>query len=142
MVDNRWFSGSGSPISGLALESRAAITDKVSTMEVDHTTASRPGSAGLPMPGFDMRIIDEAGNEVPHGTMGNIAMAMPLAPTAFTSLFNDEDRFYRGYLKQFNGQWMDTCDAGLIDEDGYVHVMSRSDDIINVAAHRFSSGRS
>ncbi|KAJ6172394.1 hypothetical protein N7470_001461 [Penicillium chermesinum] len=103
--------------------------------------AIRPGSAGLPMPGFDVRIVDDEGVEVPRGTMGNIVMAAPLAPTAFTTLFEDEERFYRGYLKRFNGRWLDTGDAGLIDEDGYVHIMSRSDDVINVAAHRFSTGQ-
>ncbi|CAG7955561.1 unnamed protein product [Penicillium salamii] len=72
--------------------------------------------------------------------MGNIVMAPPLAPSAFTTLFQDEERFYRGYLMRFSGRWIDTGDAGMIDEDGYVHIMSRSDDIINVAAHRFSTG--
>ena len=94
------------------------------------------------MPGFDVRIVDDDGNEVPTGTMGNIVMAIPLAPTAFTMLFNDDERFYKGYLKRFNGRWVDTGDAGMIDEDGYVHIMARSDDIINVAAHRFSTGKS
>jgi propionyl-CoA synthetase len=65
---------------------------------------------------------------------------MPLAPTAFTTLFNDPERFYRGYLKRFDGRWLDTGDAGMVDQDGYLHIMSRSDDIINVAAHRFSTG--
>ena len=72
--------------------------------------------------------------------MGNIVLAVPLAPTGFTTLFNDEERFYKGYMKRFDGDWIDTGDSGMVDEDGYVHVMSRSDDIINVAAHRFSTG--
>lgn len=92
------------------------------------------------MPGFDVRIVDDEGNEVKRGSMGNIVMAIPLAPTAFTTLWEDEERFYRGYLKRFDGKWLDTGDAGMIDEDGYVSIMSRSDDIINVAAHRFSTG--
>lgn len=93
------------------------------------------------MPGFDVRIVDDDGKEVPRGTMGNIVMGTPLAPTAFTTLWEDEERFYRGYLKRFNGKWIDTGDAGIVDDDGYVHVMSRADDIINVAAHRFSTGK-
>lgn len=93
------------------------------------------------MPGFDVRAVDDEGNEVKRGTMGNIVLAMPLAPTGFTTLFNDDERFYKGYLKRFNGRWIDTGDAGMIDESGYVHIMSRSDDIINVAAHRFSTGK-
>lgn len=138
VVDNWWSSESGSPISGLALDGNAAL-DRAREGEVGPLDV-RPGSAGLPMPGFDVRIVDDDGNEVSRSTMGNIVMAPPLAPTAFTSLFQDDERFYRGYLKRFNGRWVDTGDAGMIDEDGYVHIMSRSDDIINVAAHRFSTG--
>ena len=138
VVDNWWSSESGSPITGLALNS-AALPGSSSDGNT-RPLAIRPGSAGLPMPGFDVRIVNDEGNEVPRGTMGNIVMGIPLAPTAFTNLFQDDERFYSGYLKRFNGRWVDTGDAGLIDEDGYVHIMSRSDDIINVAAHRFSTG--
>lgn len=138
VIDNWWSSESGSPISGLTLNGSLALPASPQTEE--RPLAIRPGSAGLPMPGFDVRIVDDEGNEVPRGSMGNIVMAPPLAPTAFTSLFNDEERFYKGYLKRFDGKWVDTGDAGLIDEEGYVHIMSRSDDIINVAAHRFSTG--
>jgi propionyl-CoA synthetase len=67
-------------------------------------------------------------------------MGIPLAPSAFTTLWEDEERFYKGYLKRFNGRWIDTGDAGMIDEDGYISIMSRADDVINVAAHRFSTG--
>ncbi|KAB8200459.1 Propionyl-CoA synthetase PrpE [Aspergillus parasiticus SU-1] len=138
VVDNWWSSESGSPISGLALRSTAGMTfgDDKEVMPL----AIRPGSAGLPMPGFDVRIVDDEGREVPRGTMGNIVLNMPLAPTAFTRLFNDDERFYKGYLKRFSGRWVDTGDAGMIDQDGYIHVMARTDDIINVAAHRFSTG--
>ncbi|KAH8695944.1 putative acyl-CoA synthetase [Talaromyces proteolyticus] len=140
VIDNWWSSESGSPISGLSLLSELGyLTDPSSSTAVTPLPI-RPGSAGKPMPGFDVRIVDDDGNEVPRGTMGNVVMAIPLAPTAFTTLFNDEERFYKGYLKRFNGRWVDTGDAGLIDQDGYVHIMSRSDDIINVAAHRFSTG--
>ncbi|KAF9886151.1 hypothetical protein FE257_011976 [Aspergillus nanangensis] len=139
VVDNWWSSESGSPISGLALRSAVAQPDASRRSPVQPMSV-RPGSAGLPMPGFDVRAVDDEGNEIPRGTMGNIVMAMPLAPTAFTRLFNDDERFYRSYLKRFSGRWLDTGDAGMIDADGYVHIMSRSDDIINVAAHRFSTG--
>jgi propionyl-CoA synthetase len=73
-------------------------------------------------------------------TKAKIGLALPFGPSGLTTLFNDDSRFYKGYLKRFDGKWMDTGDAGMMDEDGYVHVMSRSDDIINVAAHRFSTG--
>ena len=142
VVDNWWSSESGSPITGLALHSTAGHLPQ--SQSQSQTKAKplgiRPGSAGLPMPGFDVRIVTDSGTEVPRGTMGNIVMGLPLAPTALTRLFNDDERFYKSYLKRFNGQWVDTGDAGMIDDDGYVHIMARSDDIINVAAHRFSTG--
>ncbi|KAL1979556.1 hypothetical protein VTN96DRAFT_5569 [Rasamsonia emersonii] len=140
VVDNWWSSESGSPISGLALQSTLGQLNADPNRGPHPALPIKPGSAGKPMPGFDVRVVDDEGNEVPKGTMGNIVMAIPLAPTAFTTLFNDEERFYKGYLKRFNGRWVDTGDAGLIDEQGYIHIMSRSDDIINVAAHRFSTG--
>lgn len=65
----------------------------------------KPGSAGKSTPGFDVRIVDDEGTEVPTGSMGNIVLAMPLAPTAFTTLWKDEERFYKGYLKRFAGRW-------------------------------------
>lgn len=135
VIDNWWSSESGSPISGLALAA-AAGKDFTST-ETHEALPIKPGSAGKPMPGFDVRIVDDSGKEVDKGKMGNIVLAIPLGPTGFTTLFNDEERFYKGYMKRFDGRWIDTGDAGMIDEDGYIHVMSRSDDIINVAAHRF-----
>jgi propionyl-CoA synthetase len=140
VIDNWWSSESGSPITGVALDSSAASVG--STVDAASPLPTKPGSAGVPMPGFDVRIVNDDGDEVPRGTMGNIVLALPLAPSAFTTLFQDEERFYRGYLLRFNGRWLDTGDAGMIDGDGYVHVMSRSDDIINVAAHRFSTGMS
>lgn len=139
VIDNWWSSESGSPISGIAL---AAQTGQRRMSKEQHAILPiKPGSAGKPMPGFDVRIVDDKGEEVKKGTMGNIVLAMPLAPTGFRTLWQDEERFYKGYLKRFEGRWIDTGDAGMIDSDGYVHVMSRSDDIINVAAHRFSTGR-
>jgi len=139
VIDNWWSSESGSPISGIALG--AAAGNDHSSTEEHEPLPIKPGSAGKPMTGFDVRIVDDGGKEVKAGGMGNIVLAMPLAPTGMTTLFNDEERFYKGYLKRFDGKWIDTGDAGMIDSDGYVHVMSRSDDIINVAAHRFSTGK-
>ncbi|KAJ5668860.1 hypothetical protein N7462_009930 [Penicillium macrosclerotiorum] len=139
VIDNWWSSESGSPITALALHSSAAAHEK-SPSSTDTPLPARPGSAGQPMPGFDVRAVNDEGVEVPRGTMGNIVLAAPLAPTAFTTLFADEERFYRGYMKRFGGRWVDTGDAGMIDAEGYVHIMARSDDIINVAAHRFSTG--
>lgn len=142
VIDNWWSSESGSPITGLALRSELGYTPTTKQEQHQPPFSIRPGSAGKPMPGFDVRVVDDNGQEVKRGTMGNIVLAIPLAPTAFRTLFNDEVRFYKSYLLRFNGRWIDTGDAGMIDQDGYVHVMSRSDDIINVAAHRFSTGSS
>ncbi|KAL8852615.1 MAG: hypothetical protein Q9221_002495 [Calogaya cf. arnoldii] len=138
VIDNWWSSESGSPISGIALG--VAAGKDFTSNETHDSLPIKPGSAGKAMPGFDVRIVDDNGNEVGKGSMGNIVLGIPLAPSGFTTLFKDEERFYKGYLKRFGGRWIDTGDAGMIDEEGYISVMSRSDDIINVAAHRFSTG--
>lgn len=144
VIDNWWSSESGSPITGIALDASSAGTKQRSTSgDCSNNTSLRikPGSAGKPMPGFDVRIVHDNGEEVSRrGQMGNIVLGIPLGPTGFTTLFDDDERFYNGYMKRFSGRWIDTGDAGMIDEDGFVHIMSRSDDIINVAAHRLSTG--
>jgi propionyl-CoA synthetase len=138
VIDNWWSSESGSPMTGIAL--RPAVGFSQQDGKAHKALAIKPGSAGKAMPGFDVRIVDDEGKEVEVGAMGNIVLGMPFAPTGFTTLFEDDGRFYKGYLRRFDGKWLDTGDAGMVDEGGYVHVMSRSDDIINVAAHRFSTG--
>ncbi|KAM0718239.1 hypothetical protein Q7P37_006571 [Cladosporium fusiforme] len=138
VIDNWWSSESGSPMTGLPLLPSSGFN--YNDTNGTETLLIKPGSAGKPMPGFDIRIVDDDGNPVSQGTMGNIVLGTPLAPTGLTTLWNDPERFYKSYLKRFDGRWLDTGDAGIIDEDGYVHVMSRSDDIINVAAHRLSTG--
>ncbi|KAI9805242.1 MAG: hypothetical protein M1833_005695 [Piccolia ochrophora] len=137
VIDNWWSTESGSPITGIAFHPSVGTP---SAVESAKPLPVKPGSAGKPMPGFDVRIVDDDGNEVQHGEMGNIVLATPLAPTGFTTLWHDEDRFYSSYLERFAGKWLDTGDAGFRDEEGYISIMSRSDDIINVAAHRFSTG--
>ncbi|KAL6702960.1 hypothetical protein ACN47E_010315 [Coniothyrium glycines] len=120
VIDNWWSSESGSPISGIALSSSAGLNFALD--ERPRPLPIKPGCA------------------VERGTMGNIVMAIPLAPSAFTTLWGDEERFYKGYLKRFDGKYIDTGDAGMIDENGYISIMARVDDVINVAAHRFSTG--
>ncbi|KAH0495141.1 hypothetical protein TgHK011_008708 [Trichoderma gracile] len=138
VVDNWWSTEAGSPMTGRALVPHAAHDRK--TKARHDPPHLKPGSAGKAMPGFDIRIVDDEGREVERGTMGNIVLAMPLAPTGFRTLWDDEERFYKGYLKRFEGKWLDTGDSGWIDGEGYIHVMSRNDDVLNVSAHRLSSG--
>ena len=139
VVDHWWSTEAGSPMTGRALVPHTGH-DRKSDVRDHAPPVLKPGSAGKAMPGFDVRVVDDEGKEVPRGTMGNIVLGMPLAPTAFTTLWDDPERFYHSYLKRFDGKWMDTGDAGMIDEEGYLFVMSRNDDVLNVSAHRLSSG--
>ncbi|WP_137181244.1 AMP-binding protein [Roseomonas sp. AR75] len=100
---------------------------------------SRFGSGGKPAPGYDLRVLDEGGQEVPRGQIGTLAVKLPLPPSNLPTLWNADDRFRSAYLETFPGYY-NTSDAGMVDEDGYVWVMSRTDDIINVAGHRLSTG--
>ena len=99
----------------------------------------KPGSPTLPMPGYDVHILDESGKEVPAGKMGSIAIKLPLPPGALPTLWHADDRFRDGYLSEFKGYYS-TSDAGFRDDDGYLYIMGRTDDIINVAGHRLSTG--
>ncbi len=99
----------------------------------------RLGSPGKPMPGYDIRVLDDGGIEVAPGTLGNIVCKLPLPPGSFPTLWQAPERFLSSYLAEYPGYYA-TSDAGIIDEDGYVFIMSRTDDIINVAGHRLSTG--
>ncbi len=101
--------------------------------------STRFGSGGKPAPGYDLRVLDEAGQEVPRGQIGTLAVKLPLPPSNLPTLWNADARFHSAYLETFPGHY-NTADAGMVDEDGYVWVMSRTDDIINVAGHRLSTG--
>ncbi|MGB2166943.1 MAG: propionyl-CoA synthetase [Candidatus Puniceispirillales bacterium] len=98
-----------------------------------------PGSSGRPMPGYDVQVLDDEGQPVEHGTLGNIVVKLPLPPSCLTTLWGADDRFHEAYLHTFPGYYM-TSDAGMIDADGNVFIMARTDDIINVAGHRLSTG--
>jgi propionyl-CoA synthetase len=100
---------------------------------------SRFGSGGKPAPGYDLRVLDEGGQEVPRGQIGTLAVKLPLPPSNLPTLWHADARFRSAYLETFPGYY-NTSDAGMIDADGYVWVMSRTDDIINVAGHRLSTG--
>ncbi|KAH6697610.1 AMP-binding enzyme [Plectosphaerella plurivora] len=137
VIDNWWSTESGSPMTGRALAPETALAG--SNHRRPPPPGIKPGSAGKAMPGFDVRVVDDDGKELPRGTMGNIVLGLPLAPSAFRTLWDDDNRFWKGYLKRFRGKWVDTGDAGYIDEEGYVSIMSRNDDVLNVSAHRLSS---
>ncbi|MGB2200254.1 MAG: propionate-CoA ligase PrpE [Pseudooceanicola atlanticus] len=97
------------------------------------------GSPSVAMPGYDVQILDEAGNQMKPGELGAIAIKLPLPPGTLPGLWNAEERFKKSYLNTFPGYY-ETGDAGMIDEDGYLYIMARTDDVINVAGHRLSTG--
>ncbi|UXN65113.1 propionyl-CoA synthetase [Phyllobacterium sp. A18/5-2] len=97
------------------------------------------GSPTVPMPGYDVRVLDDAGHPVKRGELGNIVVKLPLPPACLPTLWNADQRFRDAYVTEFPGYYK-TADAGIIDEDGYIYIMSRTDDIINVAGHRLSTG--
>ena len=99
----------------------------------------KPGSPTRPVPGWDIRSLDGDGREVKRGDTGAIVARLPLPPGSLPTLWNADERYISSYLKTFPGFYQ-TGDAGFIDEDGYVHVMARTDDVINVAGHRLSTG--
>ena len=97
------------------------------------------GSPALPMPGFDVQVLDDAGHPVSSGTLGAIALRLPLPPGTLPTIWNAEARFEKSYLAHFPGYY-ETGDAGYVDADGYLYIMARTDDVINVAGHRLSTG--
>ncbi|MEM6849889.1 MAG: AMP-binding protein, partial [Pseudomonadota bacterium] len=125
VVDNWWQTETGWPI--------AANPMGLETLPI------KPGSPAVPMPGYEITVLDDDGVPVGAGTMGNIAIKLPLPPSCLPTLWNNEARFREAYLERFPGYY-NTSDAGLLDDDGYVFVMARTDDVINVAGHRLSTG--
>ncbi len=97
------------------------------------------GSPTVAMPGYDIRILDDAGHPVPAGTLGAITLKLPLPPGTLPTLWQADERYRKSYLDTFPGYY-ETGDAGMLDEDGYVYIMARTDDVINVAGHRLSTG--
>ena len=98
------------------------------------------GSSGKCVPGFDVVVLDEAGKEMAAGEMGALAVRLPLPPGTLPSLYKNDQGFIDKYLSEYPG-FYNAGDAGFIDDEGYVHIMSRTDDVINVAGHRLSTGR-
>eukprot|EP00475_Leptophrys_vorax_P025155 TRINITY_DN35168_c0_g1_i1.p1 TRINITY_DN35168_c0_g1~~TRINITY_DN35168_c0_g1_i1.p1 ORF type:complete len:710 (+),score=149.56 TRINITY_DN35168_c0_g1_i1:38-2167(+) len=139
VIDHWWQTETGWPITshcvGITAQPR-----KTPTMNMDSSVKVKYGSAGLAVPGFDVRVVNpESGEDLEHSTIGEIAIKLPLPPGSLMTLWNDEPALAKSYLNRFPG-FFTSGDAGYIDADGYVHVMSRVDDIINVAGHRLSTG--
>jgi propionyl-CoA synthetase len=99
----------------------------------------KEGSPTKALPGYDVLVVDEECNEVPRGTEGNIVCRLPLPPGTLTTLWRNDDRYVKSYMTKFPGYY-DTSDGGYVDADGYVYVMGRMDDVINIAGHRLSTG--
>ena len=99
----------------------------------------KPGSPTVPLPGWDVQVLDTDGKPVEPGTDGAIVVKLPMPPGALPTLWNDDERFVESYMAAFDGYYL-TGDGGHLDEDGYLFVMGRTDDVINVAGHRLSTG--
>ncbi len=125
VIDHWWQTETGWPIAGNPIG--------LGLLPVKH------GSTCVPMPGYRVEVLDEGGKPVPAGTMGTIAIRLPLPPGCLPTLWGSDARMRASYLATFPGYY-DTSDAGVIDGDGYITVLGRTDDIINVAGHRLSTG--
>jgi len=125
VIDNWWQTETGWPI--------AANPVGLGLLPV------KRGSPTVPMPGYDVQIVDSAANPMPAGKMGSIVIRLPLPPGALPTLYGDDTRMTESYLSEFPGYYK-TSDAGLKDVDGYLTILGRTDDIINVAGHRLSTG--
>ncbi|MEV1294967.1 propionyl-CoA synthetase [Pseudonocardia sp. NPDC049635] len=125
VIDHWWQTETGWPI--------AANPAGIELLDI------KPGSPTRPMPGWDVQVLDETGRPVEPGVDGAIVAKLPLPPGAFPTLWNDDDRYVNSYMKAFEGYYL-TGDGGHLDADGYVFVMGRTDDVINVAGHRLSTG--
>jgi propionyl-CoA synthetase len=99
----------------------------------------KPGSSTVPTPGFDIKILNDIGEEMPNGKQGNICIKLPLPPSCLTHVYGDKQRFTAEYLTKFPG-FYNSGDGGYFDEDGYLFIMGRVDDVINVSGHRLSTG--
>ena len=125
VIDNWWQTETGWPI--------AANLRGLEPLPV------KPGSPSVPVPGYAVEVLDEHGSPAPRGTEGAICIRLPLPPGTLPTLWQDDERYVAGYLSVFDGYYL-TGDGGLIDEDGYLFVMGRTDDVLNVAGHRLSTG--
>lgn len=105
----------------------------------ENPSEERIGSTNKPIPGYDIRVLDDEGVEVERGEAGNICVSLPMPPGVAWSIWNNNERYYSSYLESFPG-FYHTGDGGYIDEDGYIYITGRTDDVINVSGHRLSTG--
>ena len=108
-------------------------------MGLDNPMPMKAGSPSKPSPGYDVQVLSDEGKPVPAGEIGNLVVKLPLPPSCFGTIWRAHDRWLKTYMSEFPGYYQ-TGDAGMIDEDGYIFVMSRTDDVMNVAGHRLSTG--
>ena len=101
--------------------------------------ATKAGSSGFPVPGYNVEILDAYGEDLPANQQGTVAIKLPMPPGCLTTVYKDEKRFKESYLLTHPGYYV-TGDGGYFDEDGYLFIMGRTDDVINVAGHRLSTG--
>jgi len=136
IVDHWWQTETGWPVAGnlLGLD---MITRQASGPRAP--VEARAGSATWPLPGFNVQVLDGLGDEVEPGVQGNVVIQQPLPPGCLTGLYHNPARFHAAYLAAYPGYYL-TGDGGYLDEDGYLFVMGRIDDVINVAGHRLSTG--
>jgi len=125
VIDNWWQTETGWPVAGNPIG--------LGLLPVKY------GSATVPLPGYDVQVLDDAGHPVPPGMLGNVVIKLPMPPGCLPTFWQADQRFRDTCLAEFPGYYR-TSDAGYIDEDGYIFIMSRTDDIINVAGHRLSTG--
>jgi len=125
VIDNWWQTETGWPI--------AASPRGIEAM------ATKPGSPSVPVPGYRVRVVDGRGTDLPPGQDGAIVIGLPLPPGCLPTLWSDDERYLASYLSAYQGNYL-TGDGGHFDEDGYLYVMGRTDDVINVAGHRLSTG--
>ncbi|MEW6984131.1 propionyl-CoA synthetase [Colwelliaceae bacterium 6471] len=125
VIDHWWQTETGWAIAGIpvGIENKATIS----------------GSAGVPIPGYQVKILDAKGKSLPTGEQGSIAIELPLPPGCLPTIWQNPERFKAGYLNAYPGHYI-TGDGGYIDDDGYLFIMGRTDDVINVAGHRLSTG--
>jgi len=126
VIDNWWQTETGWPICSNAAGIEGYLPIKY-------------GSCYKPIAGYNLQILDNQGQQLERGVMGNIVIKLPLPPGTLPTLYKNDERYIESYLTKFPG-FYDTGDAGFVDEDGYVFVMSRTDDVINVSGHRLSTG--